>query len=39
MVPPNPKPQSKHPRWHLLYFALAAFDLLTISASLFLNPR
>ncbi|MGB1126297.1 MAG: hypothetical protein ACPG4Q_13910, partial [Phycisphaeraceae bacterium] len=36
-MPPNPKPQSKRPRWHLLYFALAAFDLLTISASLFLN--
>ena len=25
------------PRWHLLYFVLAAFDLLTVSVSLYLN--
>ncbi len=29
----------RKPRWHLLYFALAGFDLLTISMSLFLGHR
>jgi signal transduction histidine kinase len=29
----------KRPRWHLIYFVLAGFDLLTISVSLFLNHR
>jgi signal transduction histidine kinase/FixJ family two-component response regulator/HPt (histidine-containing phosphotransfer) domain-containing protein len=27
------------PRWHLLYFVLAAFDLVTVSVSLYLNHR
>ena len=27
------------PRWHLLYYVLAGFDLLTISISLCLNHR
>lgn len=27
----------KTPRWHLVYFVLAAFDLVTISATLYLN--
>ena len=25
------------PKWHLIYFVLAAFDLLTVSGSLYLN--
>src|SRR5258705_6918054 len=29
----------RRPRWHLLYFVLAAFDLLTIGLSLGLNRR
>jgi signal transduction histidine kinase len=33
-----PRPASR-PRWHLLYFVLAAFDLLTISTSLYLNHQ
>jgi signal transduction histidine kinase/CheY-like chemotaxis protein len=36
MIMPSEK---KMPRWHLLYFLLAAFDLLTISGSLALNAR
>ena len=31
--------RKKTPRWHLLYFALAGFDLLTICASLVLNSQ
>jgi len=27
----------KKPKWHLVYFALAAFDILTVSGSLYLN--
>jgi len=27
----------KTPRWHLVYFVLAAFDLVTISTTLYLN--
>jgi PAS domain S-box-containing protein len=30
---------TSRPRWHLLYFVLAAFDLLTIGVSLSLNHR
>ncbi len=26
-------------RWHLVYYLLAAFDLLTVSLSLYLNHR
>lgn len=33
---PLEKTQSR-PKWHLLYFVLAAFDVLTVSASLYLN--
>src|SRR5688572_26087971 len=29
----------RRPRWHLLYFVLAAFDLLTIGVSMQLNHR
>lgn len=37
----NPKvsQQEKRPKWHYIYFLLAAFDLLTVSASLYLNHR
>ena len=28
---------ARQPRWHLLYFVLAAFDLATVSVSLYLN--
>lgn len=31
--------KSPRPRWHLLYYVLAGFDLLTISISLYLNHR
>jgi signal transduction histidine kinase len=27
------------PKWHLIYFALAAFDILTVSGSLYLNHK
>ena len=30
---------ARHVRWHYLYFVLATFDLVTISASLYLNRR
>lgn len=30
---------SKRPKWHYVYFLLAAFDLLTVSASLYLSHR
>ena len=30
---------SIQPKWHLIYFVLAAFDILTISGSLFLNHQ
>ena len=29
----------KRPRWHLIYLLLAAFDILTVSASLYLNHQ
>lgn len=32
-------PSPHRPRWYWLYFALAAFDLLTVSFSLYLNHR
>ena len=32
-------PPVTRPRWHRIYFLLAAFDLLTISVSLYLNDR
>lgn len=31
--------RASHPRWHRLYFALAAFDLITVSFSLYINHR
>ena len=31
------RPKVKTPKWYLAYFLLAAFDLLTISGSLYLN--
>ncbi len=33
------RPQTFVPRWHLIYFVLAGFDLVTISVSLYLNHR
>ncbi len=33
------QPRSKRPRWYRAYFLLAAFDLVTISISLYLNHR
>ena len=29
----------KQPKWHLIYFALAAFDLLAVASSLYLNHQ
>ncbi|MFN7984837.1 MAG: hypothetical protein U0Q11_23580, partial [Vicinamibacterales bacterium] len=39
--PSTPRPQraQARPRWYVLYFALAAFDLLSVSAGLYLNHR
>jgi signal transduction histidine kinase/DNA-binding response OmpR family regulator len=34
---PAPLIRRPKPRWHLIYFALAAFDILTVSGSLYLN--
>jgi two-component system NtrC family sensor kinase len=31
-------PKSR-PKWHLIYYALAAFDLVTVSGSLYLNHQ
>jgi PAS domain S-box-containing protein len=36
---PGKAAANSRPRWHLLYFVLAAFDLLTIGVSLSLNHR
>jgi two-component system, sensor histidine kinase and response regulator len=33
----NPKPAT--PRWHLVYFFLAAFDILTVCVSLYINHK
>lgn len=33
------KTASSRPKWHLVYFVLAAFDLITVSAGLYLNHR
>ncbi len=33
------KTASTRPKWHLVYFVLAAFDLITVSAGLYLNHR
>ena len=33
------RPQSEVPKWHLIYFVLAGFDLVTILVSLYLNHR
>ncbi len=30
---------TKRPRWHLIYYLLAAFDILTVSGSLYLNHQ
>ena len=38
MVGKNP-PQVKQPRWHMLYFVLAAFDILTITISLAVSHK
>ena len=35
-MPETPKP-ARAPRWHLIYYMLAAFDLLTVSGGLYLN--
>ena len=37
--PPGPGAGASHPMWWRLYFVLAAFDLVTISFSLYLNHR
>lgn len=39
MIPPASQPTSSAapPRWHLLYYLLAAFDVITVSLSLFLG--
>ena len=37
-APPVPK-EARAPRWHWLYLALAAFDVLTVCTSLVLNHR
>lgn len=34
---PNTTPSAPNPKWYLAYFLLAAFDLLTVSGSLYLN--
>jgi signal transduction histidine kinase/DNA-binding response OmpR family regulator len=31
--------RGRRPRWHLIYFVLAAFDIVTITGSLYLNHR
>lgn len=36
---PSRNPNSWRPKWHLLYFVLAGFDLATVSISLYLNHR
>ena len=36
LPPPRPRPRIS---WHLLYYVLAAFDVLTVSASLMLSDR
>ncbi len=33
------KSHVKRPRWHLIYYLLAAFDILTVSGSLYLNHQ
>lgn len=33
----NTSQNRKMPKWHLIYYALAAFDLITLSGSLYLN--
>ncbi len=40
-VPVVPHRNAKHamPKWHLIYFMLAAFDLLTVGVSLYLNHQ
>jgi signal transduction histidine kinase len=37
--PPPVRPKAQRMRWHQLYYLLAAFDLVTISCSLYLNHR
>src|SRR3954449_10462619 len=38
--PPQPAPATRsRPKWHYVYFLLAAFDLVTVSAGLYLNHR
>jgi len=32
-----PSEQVKRPKWHIIYYALAAFDLLAVSSSLYLS--
>src|SRR5262249_15132919 len=34
-----PEAAPPRPRWHLVYFLLAAFDVFTVSMSLYLNDR
>ena len=36
LLPPRPRPRL---RWHVVYFLLAGFDVLTVSASLYLTDR
>lgn len=39
--PPSPRPSgnTRRPRWHLIYFALAVFDILAVAGSLYLNHQ
>lgn len=38
-MPINPSAKPKKPRWHLIYFLLAAFDIMTVGVSLTLNHQ
>ncbi len=39
MAPPPAEPTGPRLKWHVVYYFLAAFDILTVSASLYLNDR